>query len=54
MQPPARQLAIGGRLVIPVGRSGKQELLLITRTESGVEQRILEHVSFVPLLEGIG
>lgn len=48
------QLAIGGRLVIPVGRSGKQELLLITRTESGVEQRILEHVSFVPLLEGIG
>ena len=48
------QLAVGGRLVIPVGRSGKQELLLITRTESGVEQRTLEYVSFVPLLEGIG
>ncbi|MGR8950036.1 MAG: protein-L-isoaspartate(D-aspartate) O-methyltransferase [Gammaproteobacteria bacterium] len=48
------QLAIGGRLVIPVGRSGKQELLLLTRSESGIEQRTLEHVSFVPLLEGIG
>lgn len=47
------QLAIGGRLVIPVGRSGHQELLLVTRQESGFEQRILDHVSFVPLLDGM-
>ncbi len=46
------QLAVGGRLVIPVGRQGRQELLLITKSSSGVEQQILEHVSFVPLLEG--
>lgn len=46
------QLAIGGRLVIPVGRSGRQELLLLTKTAGGVEQQTLEHVSFVPLLEG--
>ena len=46
------QLAVGGRLVIPVGRQGRQELLLVTKSSSGVEQQILEHVSFVPLLEG--
>ncbi len=46
------QLAVGGRLVIPVGRQGRQELLLVTKSPSGVEQQILEHVSFVPLLEG--
>ena len=47
------QLAVGGRMIIPVGRSGHQELLLITRDEDGVEQRKLESVSFVPLLEGM-
>lgn len=46
------QLAPGGRLVIPVGPAGRQELLLVTKTPSGVEQQVLEHVSFVPLLEG--
>ncbi len=48
--PPAlkEQLKVGGRLVIPVG-AGYQELLLITRTESGFsEQRILP-VRFVPM-----
>ncbi len=48
------QLTEGGRLVIPVGSPGKQELLLITRTEAGLSEQRLERVSFVPLLEGVG
>jgi protein-L-isoaspartate(D-aspartate) O-methyltransferase len=49
--PPALldQLAPGGRLVIPVGGSGNQELWLFTKTERGVERRQLMPVRFVPL-----
>ena len=47
------QLAMNGRMVIPVGSPGKQQLLLITRTENGLEERQLDMVSFVPMLEGI-
>ncbi|MGE0485727.1 MAG: protein-L-isoaspartate(D-aspartate) O-methyltransferase [Gammaproteobacteria bacterium] len=47
------QLAIGGRLIIPVGRAGSQELRLVTRTASGFEDSVLERVSFVPLLDGV-
>ncbi len=47
------QLKIGGRLVIPVGDSGNQKLLLITRTEEGFEEQQLDFVSFVPMLEGV-
>ena len=49
-----QQLAINGRLVIPVGKSGEQMLLLITRTEEGFEKQQLDCVSFVPMLEGVG
>jgi len=46
------QLAIGGRMVIPLGRPrGVQSLALITRTASCYEQEILESVSFVPLVQ---
>lgn len=47
------QLAIGGRLIIPVGQSGNQELLLLERTASGVVEQSLDRVSFVPLVEGV-
>jgi len=47
-----QQLKLGGRLVMPVGQSGQQELVLITRTETGFEKEILNHVSFVPMLGG--
>ena len=47
------QLAIDGRLIIPVGKSGDQKLLLITRTEDGYEEEIIDSVSFVPMLGGI-
>ena len=48
------QLAIGGRLIIPAGPEGAQQLLRITRREQGVERRVLGPVSFVPLLGGTG
>ncbi len=48
------QLAIGGRLVIPVGQPGSQKLMLITKTVSGLDEQILELVSFVPMVGGLG
>lgn len=48
------QLAVGGRLVIPVGPGGSQELLLIVRkAEDKFDRRVLDRVSFVPLLGGL-
>lgn len=46
------QLDEGGRLVIPVGPRGRQELLEITRRGERFERRSLGLVSFVPLLGG--
>ena len=46
------QLSLNGRLVIPVGKSGSQELLQISRTEDGFVEKRLDTVSFVPMLEG--
>ena len=48
------QLSVDGRLVIPVGKAGQQELILITRTDSGFVEKRLDHVSFVPMVEGLG
>ena len=48
------QLAIGGRLVIPVGQPGSQKLMLVTKTISGLDEQILELVSFVPMVGGLG
>ena len=42
------QLKIGGRLIIPVG-ARYQELLRITRTEKGFEEKRLLPVRFVPM-----
>jgi len=47
-----QQLDEGGRLVIPVGASGRQELLRITRKGEDFERELLAPVSFVPLLAG--
>jgi protein-L-isoaspartate(D-aspartate) O-methyltransferase len=38
--------------LIPVGRSGHQELQRITHTDSGYQVEVLEPVSFVPFLSG--
>lgn len=45
------QLAIGGRMIIPVGEQD-QQLYLITRNEQGFKQQILGGVRFVPLVVG--
>lgn len=46
-----RQLAVGGRLVIPVG-GDTQQLQVVTRSDQGVDVRIVEAVHFVPLRPG--
>ncbi|MEQ1620821.1 MAG: protein-L-isoaspartate(D-aspartate) O-methyltransferase [Methylococcales bacterium] len=46
------QLAVGGVLLIPVGRAGNQILQRVIRTESGYDVEQLEPVSFVPFLSG--
>lgn len=53
--PPAlvEQLAVGGRLVIPVG-TWHQEIRLITRTEQGTTDERLIPVRFVPLTRDRG
>lgn len=49
-QPLKDQLAVGGRLVIPVGpQSGIQHLLVFTRTPKGIRRRTLIPVRFVPM-----
>jgi protein-L-isoaspartate(D-aspartate) O-methyltransferase len=48
-----QQLAVGGKMIIPVGKGHDvQKLLKITRTETQYEQQLLETVSFVPLCLG--
>ncbi len=46
------QLAVGGRMVLPIGVRDEQVLVLVIRTEQGYEKEILERVMFVPLLGG--
>ena len=47
-----KQLADGGRMVIPVGAAGNQELQLITRQGDDYRTEVLNLVRFVPLLSG--
>lgn len=46
------QLAPAGRLVIPVGPAGRQELIMVTRQNDHFEQASIGLVSFVPLVKG--
>lgn len=47
-----KQLAVGGRMVVPVGGDGVQELNVYDRTEAGYAVETVEYVRFVPLLKG--
>lgn len=47
------QLSPGGRLIMPVGPSGRQELLRVTCRDGELEEESLGAVSFVPLVKGV-
>lgn len=48
--PLLEQLAIGGRLLVPVGRGEEQVLRMYRRTEEGIASNELGAVRFVPLV----
>ncbi len=51
--PLLEQLAIGGRMIVPVGgQDGGQSLTIITRTRGGFTHRQESDVKFVPFLSG--
>ena len=45
-----QQLGTGGSLVAPVGSINEQELIVITRQSSGIEEKNLGRCRFVPLI----
>jgi len=47
-----RQLALGGRMILPFG-SSEQVLRLVERTRSGYSETTLDAVRFVPMLMGV-
>jgi protein-L-isoaspartate(D-aspartate) O-methyltransferase len=47
-----KQLKVGGRLIVPIGAEGEQQLVRFTRREQRVEREPLGPVAFVPLLGG--
>ena len=47
-QPLIDQLSIGGRMILPLGNL-YQELVLLTKTESGIQKKTLLPVRFVPM-----
>jgi protein-L-isoaspartate(D-aspartate) O-methyltransferase len=49
--PLLQQLALGGRMIVPVG-SGDQALCLLERTATGLTEKWLDAVRFVPLRGG--
>ena len=46
------QLAVGGRLIVPVGDDAVQKLIVIDRTKDGFLERVHDRVKFVPLVSG--
>jgi len=47
-----KQLKVGGRLIVPIGPEGEQQLVRFTRREQRNEREALGPVAFVPLLGG--
>ena len=48
------QLAVGGRIVMPVGRNDHQVLMVIDKTATGLQKNEIEAVRFVPRIAGLG
>jgi len=49
----AEQLALGGRMVLPIDRGHGQVLVRLVRIRVGFKHEVLGPVSFVPLLAGV-
>ena len=49
-QPLIDQLAVGGRLLCPIGNRDKQEVVLVTRDVSSVRSVVVTDARFVPLV----
>ena len=47
-----KQLKVGGRLIVPIGPEGQQQLVRFTRREQRNDREALGPVAFVPLLAG--
>jgi protein-L-isoaspartate(D-aspartate) O-methyltransferase len=54
--PPAleEQLAVGGRLIAPIGDGQGEHLVFVRRTPAGLERKALQAVRFVPLRQPDG
>jgi protein-L-isoaspartate(D-aspartate) O-methyltransferase len=48
------QLANKGRLIVPVGPEGAQQLIRFTRRDDHIDREVLGAVAFVPMLGGLG
>jgi protein-L-isoaspartate(D-aspartate) O-methyltransferase len=48
------QLAVGGKMVLPMSTNGEQHLFVIERTAQGYAEKKMDPVNFVPLLPGVG
>ena len=45
------QLALGGRMILPVGKH-YQQLVMITKSRTGISKEIITDVRFVPMIHG--
>ncbi|MCW5604659.1 MAG: protein-L-isoaspartate O-methyltransferase, partial [Burkholderiales bacterium] len=48
------QLAVGGRMILPLTGNSEQRLCVIERTAQGYTEKKMDEVKFVPLLPGTG
>lgn len=53
-QPLIDQLAVGGRLLCPIGNRDKQEVVLVSRDIGGVRTSVITDARFVPLVGTYG
>ena len=53
-EPLIDQLAVGGRMLVPVGDREMQRLVLVTHTPDGIEEEEVLDCTFVPLLGRFG
>ena len=53
-KPLLEQLAVGGRMILPMAKGEGQHLWVIERTAQGYTEKRMDAVKFVPLLPGTG